>query len=89
MIRRIVWLLLIALVAVALYYVSRFWPFRLWGREGLFGLEALRPQGGLVAVWLRGTPLAAYELLVWAVGSVLLLSGLQWVYDLVTPKNKG
>lgn len=84
MTRRILSLLIIACVALALYYVSRFWDFRLWGREGLLGIEALRPQGGLVAVWLRGTPLAPYELMVWAIGSVLILSGVQKLFDLVS-----
>lgn len=65
MIRRGVSLALVLLTGTALFYISRFWDFRLWGREGLFGIEALRPQGGLLAVWLRGTPLAPYELLVW------------------------
>ncbi|MEM9787985.1 MAG: hypothetical protein AAF801_15915 [Pseudomonadota bacterium] len=82
MIRRIVSLLVIAVVALVLFYISRFWDFRLWGREGLFGIEMLRPQGGLLAVWLRGTPLAAYELLVWTVGSFLILTGVQKLFDL-------
>ncbi|MEM8731164.1 MAG: hypothetical protein AAGF79_14730 [Pseudomonadota bacterium] len=79
--RRIAALLLVALVALVLFYISRFWDFRLWSNDGLFGIKALRPQGGLLAVWLRGTPLAPFELVVWAVGSILLLSGLQTVLD--------
>ncbi|MEM8572292.1 MAG: hypothetical protein AAGG56_15490 [Pseudomonadota bacterium] len=88
MIRRSVSLLIVAFVALALFYVSRFWDFRLWGNEGLLGIEMLRPQGGLVAVWLRGTPLAPYELIVWAVGSVLILTGLQKLFDMLTPAAK-
>lgn len=80
-------LLVIASVALILFYISRFWDFRLWGREGLLGLEILRPQGGLLAVWLRGTPLASYELLVWAVGSFLILTGVQKLFDLFSPKH--
>ena len=79
MTRRLLSLALVVLVGALLFYVSRFWDFRLWSNDGLFGIRALRPQGGLVAVWLRGTPLAPYELLVWAVGSVLILTGLQKV----------
>ena len=74
---RLLSLALMLFVALCLFYVSRFWDFRLWSNDGLFGWEALRPQGGLVAVWLRGTFLAPYELLVWAIGSVLVLSGLE------------
>ena len=85
MIRRLFWLVLIALIGAALFYASRFWPFRFWGREGLFGIPDLRPQGGLVQVWLRGTPLAPYELLVWAVGCFLILTGIQKLYDVTTP----
>ena len=79
--RRLVSLLVILGVALVLFYISRFWDFRLWGREGLFGIEMLRPQGGLLAVWLRGTPLAPYELLIWTVGSFLILTGLQLLFD--------
>lgn len=81
MIGRVLLLLTVATVGLALFYVSRFWDFRLWGNDGLFGIRMLRPQGGLVAVWLRGTPLAPYELLIWAVGSFLTLSALQWTLD--------
>ena len=87
MIRRILSLVIVALVALCLFYVSRFWDFRLWDNNGLFGIKALRPQGGLVAVWLRGTPLAPYELIIWAIGSVLILTGLQKLFDKVTPTD--
>ena len=87
MMRRVVALLVVTLVGLALFYISRFWDFRLWGNEGLFGINALRPQGGLLAQWLRGTPLAPYELIVWAVGSVLILTGLQKVFDRLTPDD--
>lgn len=81
MIQRVVALVLVALVALGLFYVSRFWNFRLWGNEGLFGIEQLRPRGGLLAVWLRGTIWAPYELVIWAVGSFLILTGLQKLLD--------
>ncbi len=84
---RILSLLLVALVALCLFYVSRFWDFRLWDNSGLFGIKALRPQGGLVAVSLCGTPLAPYELIVWAIGSVLILTWLQKLFDKVTPNE--
>ncbi|WP_425093647.1 hypothetical protein [Tropicimonas sp. S265A] len=84
MTRRIVGWALFALAAAAIFYVSRFWDFRLWS-GGLFGVEMLRPQGGLVAVWLRGTPLAPYELLVWLVGGFLSLSLLEWLFNRLWP----
>jgi hypothetical protein len=87
MIHRLLWLLLMACVMLVLFYISRFWDFRLWSREGLWGIQALRPQGGLVAVWLRGTPFAPFELIIWAIGSVLFLTGLQSLKDLFTRKD--
>ena len=81
--RRWLSLLLVACVTLVLFYVSRFWTFQLWANEGLFGIPMLRPQGGLLARWLQGTPLAAYELLVWVIGSLLILSGLQKLFKVL------
>ena len=86
--KRIVWLTVAAVTAAILFYVSRFWDFRLWSRDGLFGVEALRPQGGQVGQWVRGTDLAPFELLIWAVGAFLLLTVLQKLYDLLNPPPK-
>ena len=82
--KRVFWLLIAALATAVLYYVSRFWTHRLWPRDGLFGVEALRPQGGLVGRWLRGTDFAPFELLLWAVGAFLVLTILQKLYELTT-----
>ena len=81
---RVLWLLIAALATAVLYYVSRFWAYRLWPRDGLFGVEVLRRQGGLVGRWLRGTDFAPFELLIWAVGAFLVLTILQKLYDLTT-----
>ncbi|MEL6620769.1 MAG: hypothetical protein AAFY39_09045 [Pseudomonadota bacterium] len=86
--KRIVWLTVAAVTAAILFYVSRFWDFRLWSRDGLFGVEALRPQGGQVGQWVRGTDLAPFELLIWAVGAFILLTVLQKLYDLLNPPPK-
>ena len=86
--KRIVWLTVAAVTAAILLYVSRFWDFRLWSRDGLFGVEALRPQGGQVGQWVRGTDLAPFELLIWAVGAFILLTVLQKLYDLLNPPPK-
>jgi len=84
MIRRLIWTGVAAIAGVALLYISRFWVFQLWGREGLFGIEALRPQGGLLAQWLRGTDFADFELVIWVVLSFLTLTFLQKLYDLTS-----
>ena len=79
--KRIIWLSIITLVGLILLYLSRFWFVSLWPRSGLFGVETLRPQGDLIAAWLRGTDLAPFELLIWAVGVFLILTLLQKLYD--------
>ncbi|MEM8655813.1 MAG: hypothetical protein AAGF36_13810 [Pseudomonadota bacterium] len=83
--KRVLWLIVATAVAGVLFYVSRFWYLRLWPRDGLLGVEALRPQGGLVGQWLRGTDFAPFELLIWAVGAFLILTILQKLYDLLNP----
>ncbi|NRB03733.1 MAG: hypothetical protein HRU30_10770 [Rhodobacteraceae bacterium] len=71
----------VAALAVVLAYLGRFWIFDLWGRPGLFGLPALRPQGDLLAQWLRGTPLRPFDLLIWALGVFAVLSFVQAVVN--------
>ncbi len=83
--KRVFWIIFATLIALVLFYLSRFWTWSLWSRSGLFGIEALRPQGDLVAQWLRGTDLAPFELLIWAVGAFLVLTGLQKLYDRLYP----
>lgn len=86
--KRISLLLLMLLVAAVLLYLSRFWLFDLWPRSGLFGIQELRPNGGLLARWLRGTPFAPFELLIWAAGGFMVLTYLQKFIDfLTTPKE--
>lgn len=86
--KRIVWLAVAAITALVLFYLSRFWTLSLWPRDGLWGLAALRPQGSLVSQWVRGTDLAPFELLIWAIGVFLVLTILQKVYDLLNPPPK-
>ena len=83
--RRVLTLTFMGFVAAAMLYISRFWDFRLWGRDGLFGLSELRPQGGLLARWLRGTDFAPFELLIWVVAGFLLLTVLQRAFDALSP----
>ncbi|MEX0317467.1 MAG: hypothetical protein AB3N21_05935 [Ruegeria sp.] len=86
--KRILWMIITLLAAAILYYLSRFWVFDLWGREGLFGIQQLRPQGGLLGRWLRGTPLAPFELLIWVIGFFLILTGLEKAYDRFSNRDK-
>jgi hypothetical protein len=74
----------VALLAGVFFYLSRFWYLSLWSRDGLFGLAELRPQGGLLAQWLRGTVAAPFELLIWAIGCFIVLTWVQKLYDLLT-----
>ncbi len=79
--KRVFWLIFVAVLAVVFFYISRFWYLRLWGRDGLFGQDALRPQGGLLGQWLRGTDFAPFELLIWAIGVFLILTFVQKIFD--------
>ncbi|MFK7754499.1 MAG: hypothetical protein AB8B51_18370 [Sedimentitalea sp.] len=87
MIRRFIALTLTALVFATIYYLSRFWTFSLWPRSGLAGFEELRPTGGLLARWLRGTDFAPFELLIWAIAVFLILTWLQKLFDLFPKKD--
>lgn len=81
---RILGLAFATVVFAVLFYVSRFWEFRLWGRDELYGL---RPQGAYVGQWLRGTDFAPFELLIWAIGVFAVLSALQMISARVTRKK--
>jgi len=74
-------------VAVALLYVSRFWPAELWTRGSLLGELGLRPQGDMVRFWLRGTSFATFDLIVWAVGVFLVLSWTDKLLRLLTNRR--
>ena len=86
--KKLFWLLVISLIAAIFFYLSRFWTLRLWDRDGLFGLTELRPQGGLLNTWLRGTSVQPFELLIWAVGVFIILTMVQKLYDALTPPPK-
>lgn len=79
--KRLISLIIVAFTGFVLFYVSRFWAFNLWDRPGLFGWKELTPKGGLVARWVRGTELAPFELLIWAIGAFLVLTVLQKMFD--------
>lgn len=83
--KRIVLLVLMAVLGTIMLYLSRFWFLDLWPRAGLFGWQELRPGGGLLGRWLRGTPFAPFELLIWACGVFLILTYLQKFIDFILP----
>lgn len=84
--KRLVGMIVTALVCLILLYISRFWNFDLWSPSGLFGIKELRPNGGLLARWLRGTGLGPYELLIWATLVFLSLTYLQKAFDRLSSK---
>ena len=87
MIRHVFMLAFMTFIGAVLLYLSQFWIFSWWGREGLLGFEDLRPQGDLVARWLRGTDFRPFDLLIWVVGGFLVLTAIQKLVDFLTPSH--
>ena len=81
---RAIGVLVAVLLATIAWYASPWWPFRWWDREGLFGIETLRPQGDIAASLTRGTPLAPHELILWGIGVVLVLTFTQKIWTKIT-----
>ena len=81
---RVLGLILAFLLAVILIYISRFWVFDLWPREGLFGIEYLRPGGDILRRELRGTFLAPYDLLIWVGGGFFVLTVMEKIWVRLT-----
>ena len=81
---RVIGMALAVLLAACAWYASPWWPFRWWDREGLLGIQALRPQGDIAASLTRGTPLAPHELILWGIGVFLLLTAIQKVWTRFT-----
>ncbi len=86
MIRRILGPLLAVAALALIFYASRYWFLRLW-EEPLFDIAILRPQGGVIGRWLRGTDFVAFELIFWAIAAFLLLTILQWLIDRLPPSD--
>ena len=68
-------------------YVSRFWVFEWWGREGLFGVEELRRGGDLWRRWMNDLGLGPFDILFWAVGVFVVLTIVQKIWDAATPDD--
>ena len=87
--KRVLLLILVAVVAIIMFYLSRFWFLDLWPRGGLFGWAELRPGGGLLDRWLRGTQFRPFELLIWSCGVFLILTWLQKFVDYISKPKAG
>ena len=74
MMRLILQLLVVVLASTVLLYISRFWPFEWWGRKHALAELGLRPDGNLLRFWLRGTPLASFDVVIWILISFPVLS---------------
>ncbi|MGF1621074.1 MAG: hypothetical protein ACFCUR_10715 [Rhodomicrobiaceae bacterium] len=81
MITRIAGLLTAFLLAAFIAYASRYWIFDLWGREGLFGVSWLPPQGGLIRSWTGGTMWSPFDIILWGIAAFLLLTFVQAIRD--------
>ena len=79
--KRMIGIVVATIAGILLLYLSRFWVFSLWSRDGLLGIKELRPGGGLLARWLRGTDFAPLELIIWAILVFLALTYLQRIMD--------
>ncbi len=68
-----------------LLYLSRFWIWQApWSNDGLFAIKALSPRGDVVRQLLRGTQLSVFDVVIWFILAIALLSGLQWIYGRIT-----
>ncbi len=67
-------LFIVVFAAAILLYLSRFWPFEWWDRKHALAELGLRPGGNLLRFWLRGTPFASFDVLIWILISFPVLS---------------
>ena len=87
-------LALAALIAAVATYVSRFWTWRFWDKDGLFGVELLRRDGDLLRRNLRDVfnpagvgELNALDIVIWGLLIFLVLSLLQWLWSKLAPSH--
>ena len=86
--RLILQLLIVLAVATVLLYISRFWPFEFWGRKHPLAEFGLRPDGNMLRVWLRGTPVASFDLFIWILISFPILSVTEKLCQLLRPNEE-
>jgi hypothetical protein len=81
-------IVLVCIITIVLLYISRFWPVELWARRGsMLSDLGLRPQGGLLRIWLRGTGFTAFELVIWSVLAFVTLSLLEKLNGRLGPSD--
>ncbi len=79
---RIAGILTAIILTFVLLYLSPFWIWQAsWSNDGLFAIKALSPRGDVVHQLLRGTQLSVFDVVIWFVLSIAVLSGLQWIYS--------
>lgn len=85
MIRLIACAVIVLFVGACLLYLSQFWPYQLWTRQSWLGQIGLRPAGDMLRIWLNGTPLMEFSLLVWLCISFAALTLTEKLCRLVLP----
>jgi hypothetical protein len=74
--------LALAICLVAIFaYLSRFWIFDLWSRDGLLGYSVLRPGGDLWRRWMNDLGFGSYDVILWVVGVFAVLTVVQKIWD--------
>lgn len=81
---RLIGLLVFAALTTVLAYLSRFWIFDFWSRDGLAGISALRPGGDLWRRWMNDLGFGPYDILLWVVGVFVALTLIQKIWDRFT-----
>lgn len=81
-------LTLAGLLAAIALYASRFWIWRFWSNDGLFGWAFLRRDGDILRRQLREAAnglglreINAFDVLIWGALAFLLLSVMQWLWN--------
>lgn len=67
-------------ISVALIYLSRFWIWTApWSNDGLLGIKDVSPYGDVLRRWLSGTWFRDFDIVIWGLAAIVLLSLLQWL----------
>lgn len=85
--RLILQILIVLIAATVLLYISRFWPFEWWERKSFLAESGLRPDGNMLRIWLRGTPVASFDLVIWILICFPVLSVVEKICQLFRPKQ--
>jgi len=87
-------LILASFLAAAFLYASRFWTWRFWSNDGLFGWMFLGRDGDILRRNLRDVAqsagygeINAFDVVIWGLLIFLILSVLQWLWNLLAPSH--